>query len=705
MKFLSIDELLEFYNNAESVDQEVFADQRSNLLLVASDHYNKKGSRYWNNIRESKEIQPEQKLRLTKNHIQKITKTYVNAIVSYAPSVVAVPNNEKENQDIKAAVMNNSVIQYAKAKNRMKDKILQFAEDFVNIGEVACKLFWDPSAGELIGYEPVLDEMGEQLIIDGEPQQTPIFTGDILTERIFGFNLLRHPAAQEMIGGHHPLCIRKMVDIKELKKKVGNDEKKLAMITETQDKTFQVFDANTNGYGKSKDQTMLMEFYYPKCEAYPEGYYYFATMGGILWHGPLPFGIWPIIYTGFDAVQTSPRHRSIIKPLRPYQAEVNRTASKIAENQITSDTKLLIPSGSKVASGVQLPGIRAITYSGGKPEYLQGQTGEQYLNYMTSQINEMYQVANLEGINLEKEMLGDIQQNLYRSLRQKKKFTIYTDKFETFLVNYWETYLELAKAYFPDEMVIPMVGRSEIVNLAEFRNTEKLCYSIKIEPQTDDLETQMGRQAIFNHILQYVGPSLDKKAMGQLIKQMPFGNWKEGFSELTLDEDMAENMVLALDRGQVPIPNKYDDAPYMIRRLVDRVRRADFEALHPQIQKNYDTMIRFYEKMEADRQLKIMEAQKGFIPSGGARIKADYYVPKAGNPSQTERVSLPAEAVDWLMKRLAEQGSSQEILQQVNEGAVAEIAGVLNQQQGAGLTETEQAPTLINGQASPGGLQ
>jgi hypothetical protein len=294
-------------------------------------------------------------------------------------------------------------------------------------------------------------------------------------------------------------------------------------------------------------------------------------------------------------------------------------------------------------------------------------------------------------------------QNLYRNLRQKKKFTIYVDKFESFLVTYWETYLQLAKKYFPDDMAIPMIGRTEVVNMAEFRNAQPLCYQIKIEPQTDDLETQMGRQAVFNHILQYVGQSLDKKAVGQLIKQMPFGNWKQGFSELTLDEDMAENMILALDRGQQPAPFKYDDAPYMIRRLVDRTRRSDFQLLHPQIQQTYHYLIAEYEKIEALKQNEIKEAQKGFIPSGGARVKVDYYVPKAGDPSKTERATLPAEAVNWLIQMLAKQGSGQEVLSQINQGAVAEIAGLLNEQQGVEMQGSN--PPSNYGPASPGGYQ
>ncbi len=706
MKVLSIDELLDIYNKAEQVDQELFAEQRSNLQLVAGDHYNKRGSRYWNRIRDSKEITQEQKLRLTKNHLQKITKTYVNMITSYAPGVTIVPNNDKEYQDQKAATLNNSVLQYAKNKIRIKEKILQWASDFIDIGEVATKLFWDPSAGDFMGYEPILDEESGEPLLDekNEPKQRAVFSGDIMVERVYGFNLLRVPQCTDMNAGPYPVVVRKMIHTEDLKEKCAGDPDKLRMINDSEDKTFKVFDAAINSYGTSEGQTMLMEFYYPKCERYPMGYFYYATFGGILWHGELPFGIWPLIYTGFDAIATSARSRSIIKQLRPFQAEINRSASKMAEHQITlGDDKLLVSGNAKISNGVQLPGVRTIQYSGAEPTFLAGRSGEQYLGYMNSQISEMYQVANLEAELAEKDASGDVLMNLFKSIKQKKKFTVYTDKFESFMVRFWETYLDLAKSYFPEEMLIPMIGRDELVNISDFKNTQKLSYQIKVEPQTDDVESMMGRQVIFNHILQYVGPNLDKKSIGQLIKQMPFGNWKAGFGELTMDEEMATNMILALDRGKIPQPNKYDDAPYMIKRLTERQRQADFELLDPRIKQAYEMMTAHYEQMEEQRQQQIQAAQKGYIPSGGARVKADFYVSSPTNPNKTERATIPAEAIDWLLKRLAEQGSSQEQLQQMNQGAVAEMAAHLNQQEAQGIQGQrmpQQAPQGT-GPASP----
>lgn len=706
-KALDHSNLIDLYSRAETADQSLFAEMRSNLLLVSGDHYNSLHNRAWDTIRTNQDLQPEQKLRLTKNHLGKITESYVNNHITYSPSVVATPNNEKENQDIKAAELNNSVIQFAKTHDKWSDRVIEMAEDFVEIGEVACKIYWDPEAGDIKSREPILDNQGQEVqLLNGQKHETVTWTGALISERIYGFNLLRHPAAKMMLGEHYPLIVRKMVDTEDLKRKLENDKDKLKFVTDCSDQTYKIFDAANGTYQDSKDQTLLLEYYFPKCPSYPDGYFYIATTGGILFEGPLPGGIFPIVYKGNKSIKTSPRHRSKIKQLRPYQAEINRTGSKIAEHQITTgDVKLLIHSSSQVTSGAQLPGVRSVKYTGTKPEFLPGQVGAQYFDYMGSQISEMYQVAGVEENKEEKAPLsGDMIQNIFKSIKQKKKFAVEISKFESFCVDYWEKYLELAKFYFEDDMLVPMIGRTEQVNIPEFKTTQKLCYSIKIEPQTDDLETQMGRTALLTHILQYVGPQLDKQSVGQIIKQLPFGNWKKAFGELSREEDIADNYILAMDRGTVPLPNKYDDAPYMIRRLVDRSLQSDFGQLDPQIQKNYDRIITHYEQMEAAKQQAIKDAQAGFIPSGGTRVKAQIYVPSPNNPNKQELATFPTESLVWLSKRLAEQGSSQEMLQSLNQGAVAEIAGQLNQQQGSNMqlaTNGAPQPSLNYGQTNP----
>lgn len=691
----TIAELNALYQEADQADQEIFTEQRSNVLLVAGEHYTRKNSKHWNRIRDSKDISSEQKLRLTKNHIQKITKTYVNNIIQHAPSVKVTPRNEKENQDIKTAELNNSVWQYGREKQNMKIRTQQLAKDFIDLGEVAVKLFWNPNAGKFLGYRaetdeagnPVMDESGQMVA-----SKTPAFSGDLIIERLFAFNLFRDSSAKSMDESKF-LGIRKMVDLTEAKALVGDDEDKLKMLVEQKDDTFLVFDGNQQNFQKSKGQIMFKEFYFRPCVDYPTGYFYITVEGGILFEGELPFGVFPIFYEGFDEIQTSPRHRSIVKQLRPYQAEINRAASKIAEHQVTlGDDKLLIQSGTKITTGVQLPGLRSVQYSGVAPTILAGRAGDQYTAYAASQIKEMYDVSNVVEDTQMKDLAKDPWGQLFASIHDKKKFVLYSDKFEGFLCRVCMGYLSLAKQYFTEDMLIPMIGRTEQVNISEFKNSSELCLSIKAEPQSDDITTLMGRQLTINHALQYVGSQLDKEEIGKLMRQMPFGNFDESFGDMTINYDSAMNMILSLDRGQQPQPNKYDDGEYMIKKLTARMRMSDFPILAPNVQQNYAQLVSMYEDLETKKQMEIKQAQSQFIPSGGARIKADYYIADPANPDRPVRATLPAEAVDWLIKQLATQGSSQDQISQLGEGVSSEVAGKFMQQQQGPPMQGPQGP-------------
>lgn len=699
-----IEDLNRLYSEADQCDQEHFAEQRSNVQLIAGLHYANKSSKYWNRVRDSKDLSSEQKLRLTKNHINRIAKFYVNQVMSHAPSVKVAPKNEKELQDQKAAELNNAVWQDLRQRQGLRLKTQAWCKDFVDLGEVALKFFWNPNKGKFLGYQAETDESGNALTDESgqmTPSKTPVFEGEIEIERIWAFNLLRDPNAKTMEDS--PFFIyRKMIDIEKLKAMVKGDEDKEKMVTEDKDDTYMVFDGNQTGYHKSDKQTLLREYYFKPCVDYPQGYYYITTQSGILFEGELPFGIFPIVYAGFDEVQTAPRHKSIIKQLRPYQAEINRSASKIAEHQVTlGDDKLLVQSGTKVTNGGHLPGVRTLQFSGASPTVLPGRAGDQYVAYMNSQIAEMYQVANMKELDEMADTKLDAFGALWANIRQKKKFSIYGEKFEWFLVQVCETILKLAKEYYTEQMLIPALGKNEYINIAEFKSTEPLCYKVKLEPMSDDIETMMGRQLVINHALQYVGTQLSKEDIGKLLRVMPLGNLEESFSDFTMDYDSASNMILSLDRGGAPMPNKYDEAKYMLKRLVARIRAADFAQLDPQIQQNYHNMVGMYEQVIEQQAQALLAAQADFIPSGGARIKADYYVNDPKNPTRAVRATLPAESLDWLIKRLAEQGSAQEQMTEMNQGAVTEMAPHLNQQQGQSQQGSQAAPPVMGQAQSP----
>jgi hypothetical protein len=339
--------------------------------------------------------------------------------------------------------------------------------------------------------------------------------------------------------------------------------------------------------------------------------------------------------------------------------------------------------GAKLTPGELLPGVRAYHITGRDPVILEGRTGEQWTNYIQSNIAEMYRAAMIEEESQEKDSAnGDSWAQLYRAMKQKKKFAMDAGKFEGFLQDLANLYLELAKKYYPDDMIVYSIGKSEAINIAEFKSTEKNCYRIKAEPMGDDLESVMGKMLSINHILQYNSNQLEREDVGKLIRLMPFANQEKSFDDFTLDYDRATNMILALDRGENPQPLQTDKGPYMIKRLSNRTAMSDFPTLHPQIQMNYKNMINLYQQMEAEkaRQMKAMEAD--FIPTDGPNIKVAWYIKDPTNPSRSIQATLPANAINWLVQRINDQQGLKSEIAALNSGDQNAIAGMYNQQHG-----------------------
>jgi hypothetical protein len=683
MKKLNHQELVRLYKEGENADNHLYAEQRSNLLLVAGSHYARKGSRFWNRVRDDQRLTEEQKIRLTINHIQRICKIYENNILSYAPGVAPLPKNENELQDQKAAQLNNAVWKDIKDRHRWSDKIREVVQDFVRVGEVAHKIYWDDSKGKQIGFAPMVDEFGMEMVDEmGQPmldQSKPIFSGDFCFERIFGFNIFRATEAKSMEDSWF-VGFRKMVDIDELRARVGDDEEKQKLIQESKDETYLVFDGNGSAYERTKNQCLVLEMYIRPSINFPNGYYFIYTMQGILWEGELPFGVFPIVYCGMDEVPTSPRCYSFIKQLRPIQGEINRAISQTATHQVTlGDDKLAVQAGTKVANGGLQPGVRVLSYSGQAPVVIPGRTGDQYLPYIEKMVDQFYVIANLQEELQEKPANLDPYTMLFMSIQQKKKFSVYTSKIEQYLIDFCSKTLELAKNYYTEQNLVPAIGRAELINIAEFKTTTPLNYSIRLEPGTEDMETRLGKQLTFNQIMQYVGSNLDPKDIGKIIRTSPYSNNDLAAEDLTMDFDAGTNMILSLDRGQYMEPSMYDDKKYLIKRLTNRTRKADFKFLPQQVQMMYQQVIGQLIDMDAEEQRKIQEAAQGFIPMSGMAVVCDIYVPDPNNSSKTMRARVPYDALTWLLKKLEEQGASQQSIMQQQQAVVAQTAQSLMQ--------------------------
>lgn len=693
MKKLSIEDLNKAYEASLNCDDELFSEQRSNLLLVSGQHYSKKTTSFFNNVRNSARLNESTKLRLTKNHIHKISMYYQNSILAKAPGVTVAPQNDMEMQDRKQAQLNLSVWKWGKDRYKLHERTRTSASHFVDIGEVASFIYFDPNIGDFKGYnqkidpatqQPMFDEMG-QMIAD---EESPQFSGDFVFKTIPGFNLLRCPTAKSMHSSPY-VIIREMIDTKELKATYAGDPEKLKKIGEGDTDEFIVFDSNKSRYSSENEQTLLRYHFYRPCKDYPNGYFCIATKLGKLEEDELPFGIWPIAYEGFNEFATNPRAYSVIKIARPYQAEINRASSQAATHQITvGDDKIIYQGGTKLAPGALLPGVRGITFQGQAPQILPGRDGGQFLPYIQNQITEMYSACMLDEISAENQAGAvDPYALLMRTASQQQKFARYTEKFESFQKQECEIFLKLAKHYLPDDTFIVAVGKSEQINIEEFRNTTPLNYQVKVEVSNETIETRVGKQLSINQVLQYVGGQLEPKQIGLLLKEMPFLNNKVLTSKLSIDYDNVENDMLQLERSQFPFVTEYADNKTYIESVTYRMKQADFQMLDPNIQEMYKKYLSIHMQEMSRKAKEIQAAKDGFIPTGGSLITLSMQVSDPSTSSGTRQVRLPYEAVSWLMQKLEGQGTGIKEIEGLNEGAQAQMAPMIS-----GGNQMEQQP-------------
>lgn len=675
----TVDDLNRIYDEGENCDEELFAEMRSNLLLVSGNHYSKKSNSFFNRVRNTQKISETQKLRLTKNHIHKITRYYINSILGKSPGVCVEPQNELELQDKKSAELNQAVWDDAKSRYKLKEVFRDLAHNFVEIGEMCSFMYYDPNGGDIKGFEALVDEQGQPILDEqGQAQQDeekPVFSGTFIFKNVPGFNLMRSPGAKNMRDSEHHV-IREMVPTKELEVAYAGEPDKLKVIGDGDKEEFIVFDTNKQGYSSGNEQTLVRYHFFKKCKSYPKGYFYVSTSRGILEDGELPFGVYPLIWEGFDTYATNPRGYSIVKVARPYQAEINRASSQAATHQISvGDDKIIYQGGTKLAPGALLPGVRGITYQGMAPQILPGRSGDQFLPYIQNQIQEMYAACMIEEVNAESETGQlDAYALLYRSASQQQKFSQYTEKMESFQKQFLMTFLELAKHYYDDDMFIQAAGRSEGINLAEFRSTTPLSFQIKTEEQSEAIDSRLGKQISLNHVLQYVGAQLDQKQIGLILKEMPFLNNKSLFTHLTVDHDNAENDMLQLERGQMPWVSPYADNKVYVDDVTHRMKQSDFRMLQQPIQQMYEQYLSLHEGEISRKEQEKQRAMAGFIPTDGALITVQMQVPDSTSPSGTRQVRIPHGALQWLLQKLQDQGQSVGDFEKMNDGALAEMA-------------------------------
>jgi hypothetical protein len=177
---------------------------------------------------------------------------------------------------------------------------------------------------------------------------------------------------------------------------------------------------------------------------------------------------------------------------------------------------------------------------------------------------------------------------------------------------------------------------------------------------------------------------------------MPFGNMEGSFDDLTLSYDVAQNMLLSLDRGEPVQPSGFK-AEYMVDRLNHRMSKPDYKFLPPQIQQLYSDTLAQYQDIIAEMEEKIIAAKNEYIPTEGPMVGVDMYVEAEDPTKEPKRARLPSRAVEWLVKTLEQQGASLQKMEQMEKQNLASLSDALFKRQGQAQGPAAPMPPLASG--------
>lgn len=650
-------------------------EKRTNLNLYLGHHFIKTKDALTRNL-EKQGVDKSSRIRVTKNHIFKICEFITNSILSAGADHDVFPNNTDELQDQKAAELHRSVLAKFKRDSKFKQLVRKLALEYVVDGEIAIKCFWNPNLGETIGHEPFTTE-------DGEQKQRAIKAGDVELEKIYAWDLIVPENAKSMDQAQW-LGYQKMMPTKKLKEIAPEELKE--KISDSNDKTFEIFDPTSGGYAHKKGMTLLREKYTKPCDEHPNGYFEIFNEDLLIFEGELPEGHpFPIKVKGFTDVPTSPRSVSIIRQLRPLQVNVNFGASQQILTQMTlGQDKLIMLGGADLQYRGSQRGVEQFrTNSLQSPTILPGRSGGQFVEAANQAVSEMYQIANVPEIGAENASQVDPRTALYRSVKDKQRFAIYTEKFTEFMQEILTDVLALKKIYMNEQEIVQVVGRTEQANISEFKNASPLGYQINVVEVDEQATNVLGKHIELTDMLQYGGQGMNPEMIALIGRNMPFLNKEEIFQEQLIDYDQYTNIVLALDRGEQVEVMQDENVDYLLPKITSRKRKADFRFLDPQIQQNYQMFIQQLQQTKAQQLQQLKMQQSALIPTTGAMVPIPIYreVPTASGGVKHERIQLPYDALQDLVTKMEHQGTVLDPVKRMEQSTQADIANIINQQE------------------------
>lgn len=697
--------LEEVYKKSKSAYSRFYNESKTNVLIYGSDHYAKASDNLKRTVERAFKttLSEEERKKLTLNFVQVVIDRKVNKVVSMAPGCMATPYKSDDIHQVKDAKLSDSTLRSIKQANGWNEISSNAVYDYFIIGEVWANSYFDFDKGDIIGYDMkdlsgLPPEERYEMTPDGqfvekqiEDPNKPIFSGEVCIELLNGYDVFIEEGV-DRIQDSAFVGLEKLVHKNTLKYMIMSDprikdKKKFINLLKGADDNdeFSIFDRKKGISGDNKDLVLLKYFYFRVSPRFPNGKIFIKLKNEIIWSLDLQKDIngkpiFPISVRRCKRLPGNPRGFSPIRAGRSPQNEINRCVSKIAEHQVTlGDDKIVTAFSEGLSEGEKLLGIRHIKAGKGFEtfKHIPGRTGEQYLPFLEFNVKHLFAVMEEDYTDVNEGGQSDIKATLYKNLRQKMKYVLHAKDIEEFFIEISHKALELAKSYYPDKKIIQSAGTCEAINIQEFKALGPMDYNIKIEPVSDDLESMFAKYLTLTEHLQYAAKELGPDKIGYVLKEFPFIDGDAIYGKTLIDSKEADNIILALDRGEMPPVSMYDNNEEIVKQLVIRRRKGDWKLKveqDPEIEQRYQFQYEARQQILNDQLEKMREINAGGIPSDGPLVDVGYYVnePKAdGTGVKSVRAKIPVNAIKWTVEQLAKKNAYIEVIESMENNQVS----------------------------------
>lgn len=623
-----------------------------------------------------------------------------NKLASYKMSVTFTPRDGENIEAVMGARICNSILDQVRDSNCMDTEEKKLRHVVVNEGEGCLMWFFDTMKGNFLktyshksSRKKITSKSFDKIVKaenDGTDLETwssfnftPDYSGELVYKRIPNTNILRPPDCTNMDRAEW-LGFYEIMNMRDLKLLVKDKNVWDYLLSSSRNMNLFTFNSMKNKYTYKQPglyQDVAFIFFRPGGNL-PRGYYFVHCNGIILFQGELPYGVFPIAYEGVYEKNDSPRHFGYPHNLIEPQQALNATKSKISnQKHKLGDTKILHSNNVKVGD-LNVQGVTHIPVQdqgdlqnpNGKPfiHEIKAKSGEEYVNIFNSEMESFrfMSKSNLleDPLNTQKQKKsGDFLQQFFMSVKEKGSFNEYSDTYVSLLKKSAKIVVKLAKNYYDERNLVPLVKGQDAINVKNFKKIMDLDKLVKLDEQDDSIESKMGQHAIFQTLIQYGGKHFQEnpEQLGMLIKTAPLGNFEELYSNMTQPLKVAENVVLKVMNGVVPKPMPYQDYKIILAKLGSETLKPYYERLSEKEKAVYQKAIELYTQAEAElaQQIKAMEADE--IPLTGMGVKVDLHT-KDADTKRSQKVVIPQDAIEWLIQRAQQQQSYKQEL--VNKG-------------------------------------